>query len=131
MPHSEIISSRTGSRILSPYSSPKKEECGIFGIFGHEDSAKLTYFGLYALQHRGQESAGISVGDGCQIKTFKNMGLVNEIFNEQKLKELRGYLAVGHVRYSTTGSSLLENAQPFVMFHGNDHYAIAHNGNIV
>jgi len=117
--------------ILTPFSPNKKEECGIFGIFGNEDCAKLAYFGLYALQHRGQESAGIAVGDGTQIKTHKNMGLVNEIFSEQTLKTLKGYLAIGHVRYSTTGSSLLANAQPFTVFHGNNYYAIGHNGNLV
>jgi amidophosphoribosyltransferase len=107
------------------------EECGIFGIFGQQDCAKLAYFGLYALQHRGQESAGISVGDGFQVTTHKNMGLVNDIFSEQILKTLRGYLAIGHVRYSTTGSSLLANAQPFEVFYDNNHYAIGHNGNLV
>ncbi|MGO9018634.1 MAG: amidophosphoribosyltransferase [Syntrophobacteraceae bacterium] len=121
----------TGPKILAPFTPNKKEECGIFGIFGHEDCAKLTYFGLYALQHRGQESAGIAVGDGRQITDHKNMGLVNDIFSEETLKALKGYLAIGHVRYSTTGSSLLANAQPFVVFHGNNHYAIGHNGNLV
>ncbi len=118
-------------RILAPYIPTKKEECGIFGIFGHEDAAKLSYFGLYALQHRGQESAGIAVSDGSRITTHKSMGLVHDIFNEEILKSLRGYLAIGHVRYSTTGSSLPANAQPFVVFHGNNHYAIGHNGNLV
>ena len=117
--------------ISSPYTPGKKEECGIFGIFGHEDCAKLAYFGLYALQHRGQESAGIAVGDGRQITTHKNMGLVNDIFSEQILKNLKGNLAIAHVRYSTTGSSLLANAQPIAVFHGNNHYAIGHNGNLV
>ncbi len=109
----------------------RKEECGIFGVYGHPDAAKLTYFGLYALQHRGQESAGIAVGDGSQIQNFKHMGLVNEVFKEETLKALKGFVSVGHVRYSTTGSSLLANAQPFLVFHGNDYYAIGHNGNIV
>jgi amidophosphoribosyltransferase len=117
--------------IWAPFTPNKKEECGIFGIFGHEDCAKLAYFGLYALQHRGQESAGIAVGDGCQITTHKNMGLVNDIFSEQILKSLKGHLAIAHVRYSTTGSSLLANAQPIAVFHGNNHYAIGHNGNLV
>ncbi|MHC1729883.1 MAG: amidophosphoribosyltransferase [Syntrophobacteraceae bacterium] len=124
-----LVSGNSG--ILTPFTPTKKEECGIFGVFGNEDSAKLTYFGLYALQHRGQESAGIAVGDGCQILNHKHMGLVNEGFKEETLKSLRGYLAIGHVRYSTTGSSMLANAQPFVVFHGNDYYAIAHNGNLV
>ena len=124
-----IIPANTG--IVAPFVPNKKEECGIFGVYGHEDAAKLAYFGLYALQHRGQESAGIAVADGCRITCYKHMGLVPEVFNEDILRTLKGYISVGHVRYSTTGSSLLENAQPFVVFHGNDHYAIGHNGNLV
>ncbi len=116
---------------LAPYEPRKREECGIFGIYGHEDAAKLTYFGLYALQHRGQESAGIAVSDGCQIQDYKHMGLVPDVFDEQTLNQLRGHMAIGHVRYSTTGSSLLSNAQPFVVFHDNEHYAIGHNGNLI
>lgn len=109
----------------------RREECGIFGIHGHPEAAKLTYFGLYALQHRGQESAGISVSDGCQVRDYKHMGLVSEVFKEEILKQLKGHLAIGHVRYSTTGSSLIANAQPFVVMHGGEYYAIAHNGNLV
>ena len=105
--------------------------CGIFGVYGNSDAAKLTYFGLYALQHRGQESAGIAVSDGCQVREYKHMGLVSEVFKEETLKALHGSLAIGHVRYSTTGSSLLVNAQPFVVFLNNEHYGIAHNGNLV
>ncbi len=130
LPGHEITAS-ANRRIWTPFNPSKKEECGIFGIFGHEDAAKLTYFGLYALQHRGQESAGIAVSDGARITTHKSMGLVHEIFNEDILRALRGYVAIGHVRYSTTGSSLRANAQPFVVFHGNNHYAIGHNGNLV
>ncbi len=129
-PESKIIIP-AGPEILAPFTPSKREECGIVGIFGHEDSAKLAYFGLYALQHRGQESAGIAVGDGQQVTTQKSMGLVHDIFSEQILKELRGYVSIGHVRYSTTGSSLLTNAQPFTVFHGSNHYAIGHNGNLV
>ena len=116
---------------LAPFTPRKREECGIFGIYGHPDAAKLTYFGLYALQHRGQESAGIAVSDGCQMQEYKHMGLVADVFKEHTLKALKGHLAIGHVRYSTTGSSLLANAQPFVVFHGNEHYGIGHNGNLV
>ncbi len=116
---------------LAPYIPSKREECGVFGVYGHEDAAKLTYFGLYALQHRGQESAGIAVSDGGCVREHKNMGLVYEVFKEDTLKALEGHLAIGHVRYSTTGSSLLSNAQPFVVFHGHEYYAIAHNGNLV
>jgi amidophosphoribosyltransferase len=114
----------------SPFIPQKREECGIFGVFGTPDAAKVTYFGLYALQHRGQESAGIAVSDGCQVREYRHMGLVYEVFREEILKSLKGHLAIGHVRYSTTGSSLLANAQPFVVYLGNKYYGIAHNGNI-
>ena len=107
-----------------------KEECGIFGVFGHPEAAKLTYFGLYALQHRGEESAGIVISDGTWVREHKGMGLVPEVFNEQQLARLQGNLAIGHVRYSTTGSSMLKNAQPFLVSHGGLALAIAHNGNL-
>ncbi len=116
---------------LRRYQTGPKEECGIFGIYGSEDAAKLTYFGLYALQHRGQESAGIVASDGKKVSEFKAMGLVSEVFQEDKLKELKGHLAVGHVRYSTTGSSVLQNAQPFCVNHAGCSMAVAHNGNLV
>ena len=90
-----------------------REECGVFGIFAPgEHVAKLTFYGLFALQHRGQESAGIMVSDGAQIKWYKEMGLVTQIFDEQTLSQLQGHIAIGHTRYSTTGSSVLRNAQP-------------------
>ncbi len=108
-----------------------KDECGIFALYGHEDTARLTYFGLYALQHRGQESAGISVADGRLMRHHKGMGLVSEIFNEEILASLRGHLGIGHVRYSTTGSSVLVNAQPFCITHSGCSLSIAHNGNLV
>jgi amidophosphoribosyltransferase len=108
-----------------------KEKCGIFAVVGHEDAAKLTYFGLYALQHRGQESAGIIVSDGHQVREHKAMGLVADIFSERTLNELKGNIALGHVRYSTTGSSLLVNAQPFRIQFSGKCMAIAHNGNLV
>lgn len=116
---------------LLPHHPRKREECGIFGVFGNPDAAKLTYFGLYALQHRGQESAGMAVSDGSQVRQYKHMGLVPDVFKEETLKALKGDLSIGHVRYSTTGSSLLSNAQPFVVNHGGDYYGIAHNGNLV
>jgi amidophosphoribosyltransferase len=119
------------SGTFDPYVPRKREECGIFGVFGNPDAAKVTYFGLYALQHRGQESAGIAVSDGCQVRDYKHMGLVYEVFKEQTLKALEGHLAIGHVRYSTTGSSLIANAQPFVVLLGDEYYGIGHNGNIV
>jgi len=108
-----------------------KDECGIFAVYDHEEAAKLTYFGLYALQHRGQESAGIVVSDGEKVMEHKAMGLVPEIFNERVLRDLKGNMALGHVRYSTTGSSLLVNAQPFRVRHSGKSMSIAHNGNIV
>jgi amidophosphoribosyltransferase len=105
--------------------------CGIFGIYGHKDAARLTYLGLYALQHRGEESAGIIASDGKKVKSHKGMGLVAEVFNESSIKSLRGSLAIGHVRYSTTGSSISKNIQPFLVAHKKGHIAIAHNGNLV
>lgn len=116
---------------LLPFASNKREECGIFGVYGNPEAAKLAYFGLYALQHRGQESAGIAVSDGSQVREYKHMGLVHDVFKEETLKALRGHMAIGHVRYSTTGSSLLANAQPFGVFLGDEYYEIAHNGNLV
>jgi amidophosphoribosyltransferase len=107
-----------------------KESCGVFGVFGHKDAAKLTYFGLYALQHRGQESTGIVSSTGKSIYEHKGMGLVPEVFNETNLNDLHGHIAVGHVRYSTTGSSVAKNAQPFVVSHAGKPFAIAHNGNL-
>ena len=112
------------------YHGPR-EECGVFGVFGHRDAAKLTYFGLYALQHRGQESAGIVSSTGKSTYEHKGMGLVPEVFDESILTELCGDIAVGHVRYSTTGSSIAKNAQPFVVSHGGNTLAIAHNGNLI
>jgi amidophosphoribosyltransferase len=108
-----------------------KDECGIFAVYRHEEAAKLTYFGLYALQHRGQESAGIVVSDGKRVMGHKAMGLVPDIFNEEVLDSLKGDIALGHVRYSTTGSSLLVNAQPFKVQYAGKSLAIAHNGNLV
>ncbi len=100
-------------------------------MYGHEDTARLIYFGLYALQHRGQESAGISIGDGRRMLHHKGMGLVSEIFTEEILNSLKGHLGIGHVRYSTTGSSMLVNAQPFCITHSGCSLALAHNGNLV
>ena len=88
-------------------SPSKKEECGIFAIYGSDDPARLIYLGLYALQHRGQESAGIVVSDGTNVSSHKGMGLVADVFKEGALQRLKGSMGIGHVRYSTTGSSLL------------------------
>ena len=107
------------------------EECGIFGVYGHPEAANLTYLGLYALQHRGQESAGIASSDGEVITFHREMGLVADIFSEDILARLAGNLAIGHVRYSTTGTSELKNAQPFVVDFESGSIAIAHNGNLV
>jgi amidophosphoribosyltransferase len=107
-----------------------REACGIFGIYDHPEAAALTYFGLYALQHRGQESAGIAVAKDMQIAEHKGMGLVSDVFDMDHLAQLDGGSAVGHVRYSTTGSSILTNAQPFRVRHRKKSYAVAHNGNI-
>ncbi len=111
--------------------SRPREECGVCGIFGHNDAAKLTYFGLYALQHRGQESAGIVASNGNQVCQHKGMGLVPEVFSEEILQGLHGHLTIGHVRYSTTGSSNITNAQPFTVTHQGSTIAVAHNGNLV
>jgi amidophosphoribosyltransferase len=111
--------------------SRPKEYCGIFGIYGHPEAARLTYFGLYALQHRGQESCGIITGDNYQVRQHKGLGLVPDVFNQSVLDTLTGHLAIGHVRYSTTGSTLLRNTQPFVVHHGGETLAIGHNGNLV
>lgn len=105
--------------------------CAIFGIYGHKDAALLTYLGLYALQHRGEESCGITTYDGRKINQDKGMGLVSDIFDPKSIKKLRGYLAVGHNRYSTTGASNLKNVQPFLVSHKGNFITIAHNGNLV
>ena len=108
-----------------------REECGVFGVFGHADAANLTYLGLYALQHRGQESAGIASWNGKRVLVEKGMGYVADLFDEARLARLPGRSAVGHVRYSTAGGSLLENAQPIVYNTNKGPLAIAHNGNLV
>ena len=107
-----------------------KHYCGVFGIYGHPNAAELTYYGLYALQHRGQESAGIVASDGKQFRTHRGMGLVSQIFSGNVLHNLVGTLAIGHTRYSTTGSSHLRNAQPLTVDCARGQIAIAHNGNL-
>ena len=113
-----------------PDDSPK-DHCGVFGIYGHREAAKITYLGLYALQHRGEESAGIATSDGKQIHLHKGMGLVGEVFTEETMVRLPGRIAIGHTRYSTTGSSLPKNAQPLVVNYSRGVMALAHNGNLV
>ena len=108
-----------------------KEYCGLFGIFGHKEASNLTYLGLYALQHRGEESCGIVSSDRNKFYIHKDVGLVNDVFNEENLSKLKGDIAVGHNRYSTTGSSVLKNVQPIFADHIDSPVAIAHNGNLV
>jgi amidophosphoribosyltransferase len=107
------------------------EECGVFGIFGHPDAANLTYLGLYALQHRGQESAGIVSSDGKRLYVEKAMGLVADIFGEERIKKLPGHMAIGHNRYSTAGGSFAINIQPILVNFALGGLAVAHNGNLV
>ena len=113
--------------------NPPREECGVFGVWAPgEDVAKLTYYGLYALQHRGQEAAGIAVADGSQVLVFKDLGLVSQVFDEQTLAAMPGHVAIGHCRYSTTGSTTWENAQPvFRNTAAGTGVALGHNGNLV
>ena len=109
-----------------------RDACGVFGIYAPgSDVARLTYFGLYALQHRGQESAGIAVSDDGQITVIKDLGLVSQVFNEQILSSLSGQHAIGHVRYSTTGSTHWQNSQPLVRSRNGHVIALGHNGNLV
>ncbi|MFQ3611388.1 MAG: class II glutamine amidotransferase, partial [Fimbriimonadales bacterium] len=109
-----------------------REACGLFGIYAPgEDVARLTYFGLFALQHRGQESAGIAVSDGTHLRAYRELGLVTRVFTEPILQSLKGYIAVGHTRYATTGSSNLRNVQPITCSTVQGNIAVAHNGNLV
>jgi amidophosphoribosyltransferase len=108
------------------------ESCGVFGVFApDEDVARLTFFGLFALQHRGQESSGIATADGKKLRVHARMGLVSQVFTEESLSQLTGHIAIGHNRYSTKGSSRICNAQPIVVSNGTESMAIAHNGNIL
>ena len=117
---------------LMPDERGPQDACGVFGIWAPgEEVAKLTYFGLYALQHRGQESAGIATSDGRRLLVYKDMGLVSQVFDERSLASLKGHIAVGHCRYSTTGGSTWENAQPTLGGHAGFTVALAHNGNLI
>ena len=113
--------------------SKPSHECGVFAIFGHPDAASIVYYGLFALQHRGQESAGIVSAKGSEgpFAVHKGMGLVSQVFTSEALERVSGTRAIGHVRYSTTGSSTIKNAQPFVVDTGRGQIAVAHNGNLV
>ncbi|MER2029089.1 MAG: amidophosphoribosyltransferase [Solibacillus sp.] len=107
------------------------EECGVFGIWGNQDAAHLSYYGLHALQHRGQEGAGIVTTDGNQLQAVRGEGLVNDVFNEDKLRKVVGHAAIAHVRYATAGGKGLENVQPLLFRSSTGSLAIAHNGNLV
>jgi amidophosphoribosyltransferase len=107
------------------------DRCGLFGIFRHAEAANLTYLGLYALQHRGQESAGIVTSDGDKVRCEKGMGLVNDVFDDKRLQALPGNMAIGHVRYSTAGDTVAENAQPYLIDCHRGPIAVCHNGNLV
>lgn len=114
------------------YKEALKDHCGVFGIYGPgKDVAKITYFALHSLQHRGQESAGITVSDGETFRSIKRLGLVTSVFNDKNLSKLKGFLAVGHNRYSTTGGNTLANVQPIIVSNGGDSLAMSHNGNLV
>ncbi|MBI3087408.1 MAG: amidophosphoribosyltransferase [Candidatus Omnitrophica bacterium] len=116
---------------MTPLDDSPKEACGLFGIYGHRDAARLTYLGLYSLQHRGEEAAGIVTHDGREMHSFKAQGLVSEVFNEERLHQLPGRAAIGHTRYSTTGGSVLKNVQPLLVNCAKGSVAVAHNGNLV
>src|SRR5262245_10283127 len=104
--------------------------CGVFGIYGHPEAANLAYLGLHALQHRGQESAGIVTSDGEQLSLYRGMGHVIDVFPPEQLARLKGDVAIGHVRYSTAGGSMLKNAQPIAVDYSRGSIAVAHNGNL-
>ncbi len=131
------MSKRTGgdgrlTSAIDPHDQGPQDACGVFGVWAPgEDVSKLTYFGLYALQHRGQESAGIAVSNGRQILVYKDMGLVSQVFDESTLESLKGHIAVGHCRYSTTGASTWHNAQPTFHPTATGSIALAHNGNLI
>lgn len=110
--------------------SSLNEECGVFGVWGTPDAAFLTYCGLFSLQHRGQEGAGITINDNGQLRTKRGLGLVNDVFKATDLQELQGQAAIGHVRYSTAGSNTLENIQPLSFNFSDTQFALAHNGNL-
>ncbi|MGL4107376.1 amidophosphoribosyltransferase [Clostridium sp. LP20] len=119
--------------ILDPSLDKFKDECGVFGVYSNSplDVAGMTYYGLYALQHRGQESAGIAVSDGEKVDMHKELGLLTEAFTQEDLKKLKGHIGIGHVRYSTTGANKVENSQPLLAVSKLGPVAMAHNGNLV
>ena len=110
------MSLKVDNIIMDPSNDKFKDECGVFGVYSNKDMdvASMTYYGLYALQHRGQESAGIAVANGAEINMHKGMGLITEAFSQESLAILKGNIAIGHVRYSTSGDTRIENAQPLL-----------------
>ncbi|MBC7287995.1 MAG: class II glutamine amidotransferase, partial [Armatimonadetes bacterium] len=133
-----MSSNRRGETLTSSYYNfyeaglRWREACGVFGIYAPgQDVARTTFFGLFALQHRGQESAGIAVGDGQNINRHVGLGLAFQVFDESIIQRLKGIVALGHVRYSTTGGNVIANAQPMVGHHRSGPFAIAHNGNLI
>ena len=133
LPHRELTDATPEDDLTSAdqHFDKLREECGVMAVYNHHDAARMTYWGLYALQHRGQESAGIAASDGQNITDMKGMGLVSEIFTDPVLQRLPGHIAIGHTRYSTTGDSALLNAQPISVESTKGLLAIAHNGNLV
>lgn len=132
----QIFSAKKSTRpervFLKTHETGLRDKCGIFGIYGKgEDVARISFFGLYSLQHRGQEGAGITVTDGKNLKSVKGLGLVSNVFNEEKINSLKGFAAISHTRYSTTGGNKLCNVQPVVLDLRNDFFALAHNGNVI
>ncbi|MBX3218252.1 MAG: class II glutamine amidotransferase, partial [Labilithrix sp.] len=107
-----------------------RDQCGVFAVYGHSEAANIAYLGLHALQHRGQESAGIVTSDGEQLYAHRAMGLVQDAFSAEQLQKLPGRSAIGHVRYSTAGGSHLRNAQPFAVDYAKGSLAVCHNGNL-
>src|SRR5512147_1334270 len=122
-----IVSARGGVELDDDHF---RDECGVFAVYGHAEAANLTYLGLHALQHRGQESAGIVTSDGEQLYLHRGMGHVIDVFPPDQIAKLKGTMAIGHVRYSTAGGSLLRNAQPLAVDYARGSVAIAHNGNL-
>jgi amidophosphoribosyltransferase len=127
----ESAPGRSAPRLVRVGDDHFHDQCGLFGVFRHPEAAHLAYMGLYALQHRGQESAGIAASDGERIRLEKGMGLVNDVFTEAELRSLPGDHAIGHVRYSTAGDTVASNAQPYVIECHRGPIAVGHNGNLV
>ena len=126
----KAIESRFMSKLIQIDDDHFHDHCGVFGVFGHPEAAKLTYLGLYALQHRGQESAGIASSDGVDLHLHRSLGHVQEIFTPEVIERLPGTSAIGHTRYSTAGDTTLINAQPIAIDFNKGKLALGHNGNL-